>query len=206
MNRRTYLASLAALTTGSGCISNATSQNSSNRMEEAVSVSNVERRPPAEPEKLDEDERPTDRPRVRCQGRRRRDYAELDGTGNAHVYERRREHPQAKYRPGATGPPVQQCGIPGSHSPVRRIRPDPGSGRLLETGTGEFPAAGGRVSTSHRTGRGGNAGVRRVGRPAAGVRLSQTGELPVRAAIRLVHPNGNDKRIRDVKLDSLHHR
>lgn len=60
MNRRTYLASLAALTTGSGCISNATSQNSSNRMEETVSVSNVERRPPAEPEKLDEDERPTD--------------------------------------------------------------------------------------------------------------------------------------------------
>lgn len=60
MNRRTYLASLAALTTGSGCISNAMSQNASNPMEKTVSVSNVARRPPAEPENLDEDEKPTD--------------------------------------------------------------------------------------------------------------------------------------------------
>lgn len=60
MNRRTYLASLAVLTTGSGCISNAMSQNSSDQMEKTVTVSNVERRPPAEPEKLDEDEKPTD--------------------------------------------------------------------------------------------------------------------------------------------------
>lgn len=60
MNRRTYLASLAALTTGSGCVSSAVTQNSPNQMERTVSVSNVARRPPAEPEKLDEDEKPTD--------------------------------------------------------------------------------------------------------------------------------------------------
>ena len=60
MNRRTYLASLTAFTTCGGCLNNAVNLDSSHQMEKTVSVSNVRRRPPAEPEKLDEDEKPTD--------------------------------------------------------------------------------------------------------------------------------------------------
>lgn len=59
MKRRTYLASLAALTTSSGCISHVRSRHTSTEMAKTVTVSNVERRPPAEPERLDEDEKPT---------------------------------------------------------------------------------------------------------------------------------------------------
>lgn len=61
MNRRSFLtsvASLTALSAASGCISNAGGQNSTPKMAKTVTVSNVERRPPAEPEKLDEDEKP----------------------------------------------------------------------------------------------------------------------------------------------------
>lgn len=62
MNRRSFLSSVAsgtAISAGSGCISNVVGENSAPQMEKMVTVSNVERRPPAEPEKLDEEEKPT---------------------------------------------------------------------------------------------------------------------------------------------------
>lgn len=62
MKRRSYLASIASLTAlsaGSGCISNALGHNSTPQMKKTITVSNVERRPPADPERLDEEEKPT---------------------------------------------------------------------------------------------------------------------------------------------------
>jgi len=58
MKRRTYVATVAALTTWSGCISSAMSESPSNETHKTVSVSNVERRSPANPEKLDEEAKP----------------------------------------------------------------------------------------------------------------------------------------------------
>lgn len=60
MNRRSCLASLVALTTGSGCIGRATDQSPSNQMNKSISISDVERRPPSEPENLGVDEKPSD--------------------------------------------------------------------------------------------------------------------------------------------------
>lgn len=54
MNRRAYLATVAGL--GAGCVGTATGPAGG---EQIVSVSNVERRTPADPERLDADERPT---------------------------------------------------------------------------------------------------------------------------------------------------
>ena len=62
MKRREFLASTATVTTtaaAGGCIANEIGRNSPSQMEKTASLSNVERRPPAEPEKLDEDEKPT---------------------------------------------------------------------------------------------------------------------------------------------------
>lgn len=60
MNRRTYIASVAALTTGpsAGCIGYG-SPTSDNRMRKTVSVSDVERTTPESIENVDEDEKPT---------------------------------------------------------------------------------------------------------------------------------------------------
>lgn len=59
MKRRTYLTTAAAaLTAGSGCLGRVMSQNPSKKMPKTVSVSNVARRSPSEPEKLDEEEKP----------------------------------------------------------------------------------------------------------------------------------------------------
>lgn len=63
MNRRSFpasAASLPAISVGSGCIRNAVGRNAAAQTDLTVTVSTVERRPPAEPEKLDEDEKPTD--------------------------------------------------------------------------------------------------------------------------------------------------
>lgn len=57
MNRRTYLASLAALTGSAGCLTAGLSL--SDRWEKTVSVSAVERRLPESIENVTEDERPT---------------------------------------------------------------------------------------------------------------------------------------------------
>lgn len=54
MNRRTYLATVAALATGSGCVDSVLHQNPSNQMRKAVSVSNVAKRSPNNPEQSDE--------------------------------------------------------------------------------------------------------------------------------------------------------
>ena len=62
MKRREFLVSTATVTTTAavgGCIANEIGRNLSSQMEKTASLSNVERRPPAEPEKLDEDEKPT---------------------------------------------------------------------------------------------------------------------------------------------------
>lgn len=58
MNRRTYLTAVAALTAGSGCLGAATSLRTTVRTRKSVSVSDVARRPPADPEKVDEEENP----------------------------------------------------------------------------------------------------------------------------------------------------
>ncbi|MFB6133125.1 MAG: hypothetical protein ABEJ44_06965 [Halanaeroarchaeum sp.] len=62
MKRRRFLGSIAALSgisAGSGCLGSPGGTNDSFRTDRTVGVTDVERRPPAEPEKLDEDEKPT---------------------------------------------------------------------------------------------------------------------------------------------------
>ena len=62
MKRRELLVSTATVTAtaaASGCIANEIGRNSPSQMEKTASLSNVKRRPPVDPEKLDEDEKPT---------------------------------------------------------------------------------------------------------------------------------------------------